>query len=54
MEGLESEVLPFKIDFQFDRPWSRKFSPMIEAPPGAGAVVSSLEQHVCSDSRRIG
>ena len=32
MEGLESEVLPFKIDFQFNRPWSRKFSPLIEAP----------------------
>ena len=32
MEGLESEVLPFKIDFQFNRPWSRKFSPLIEVP----------------------
>jgi putative hemolysin len=32
MEGLESEILPFKIDFQFNRPWSRKFSPLIEAP----------------------
>ena len=32
MEGPGSEVLPFKFDFQFNRPWPRKLFPLIEAP----------------------